>query len=460
MPPTIYFIKHELFVKIGFSDNFEKRLKSYNSQGNEINLIATIEVENKDVDDLLKASLHELNYHAKQLNSSSTELYNLTRKQTNALIEHLRKNKKISKKDLILLLQTPETFPIRYAIREFLKQYGIRYNHFEYQRETTIDHVENIKNYIMNNYDKHYFQLSTIYAVKSEEKKYTILDGAHRIEAMKKIPYDHPSLDTEIIIEQNEALHTTKELIHAFRCRNSCRPMAGIHLKDNYVENVHNDLMNKLISRYQVPNINTSINEHYHVTTTLSRARLHKYINLEYIQALIDSSDIISLQTEGYLMGLDKDEIFRFLDKINTQIVLQAKKIYGENMFDDRYKNFDEEKHILFINFIKIIASSHKYSINSFLKTWYGIWEAEATRRAMLKAWIKKNKHMYLTNLNVYPFVFGIIPRGNKIHKINQNLEDYLSKNTEKHEVLERKKDDPIDNDQDEFTDLTEHKED
>mgnify|MGYP003450019873 FL=1 len=425
--PTIYFIRHDKYTKIDYTTDIKGRIKDYNSQGNQIDLIIALPVEDKEIDGILKSTLYELQYNVKLPNNASTEIYDLTPKQVNALIEHLTKYKTIAKSDIIRLLNTPEIFTRRFTIESFLREFGLHYTHFEHQRDKDQSHVSNIREYIEKNYLSHTFHLGAIYAVKVADKKYVIIDGMHRIEAMRQITPNHPAIkNTLIFVEQNEALHNEADCIHAFQTRNKNKQIDGIFIKDSYMDDMHNYIYQQLLARYKTEDAKGRTVKYYHISNTVVNKNMHHIIDLDYIKKFITKDQIYALKQHGYIANYEKQDILCLVDQINNMILDFIKSTYDdwETPFDYRYVDYDLEDETKIVDFA-ISISCKKYARSTIRKVWKAIFESEQERLNTLRAWVAKKSQINMQKFGYPPCVLGLLPKGENIRLIYQNLSEY-----------------------------------
>lgn len=435
--PTIYFIRHDKYTKIGYTTDIKGRIKEYNSQGNQIDLITTLPVEDKEIDGILKSTLHDLQYNVKLPNNASTEIYDLTPKQIEALIKHLTKYKTITKGDIIHLLNTPEIFTRRFTIESFLREFGLHYTHFEHQRDKDQSHVSGIREYIEKNYNSHTFHLGTIYAVKVGDKKYVIIDGMHRIEAMRQITPNHPAIkNTPVFIEQNEALHNEADCIHAFQTRNKNKQIDGIFIKDSYMDDVHNYIYQQLLTRYKTEDPKGRTIKYYHISNTVVNKNMHHIIDLDYIKNFITKDQIYALKQHGYITNYEKQEILCLIDQINNMILDFIKSTYKdwETPFDYRYVDYDLEDETKIVDFA-ISISCKKYARSTLRKVWKSMFESEQERLNTLRVWVAKKSQPNMQKFAYPPCVLGLLPKGENIRLIYQNLSEYWKNYEQQNEL-------------------------
>ena len=144
----LYCIEHPEGIKIGWSDGIDKRITSHMTSGASIKVFAKLECKNKNIDECLRKILFELGLRVPVIdNPQTTEVYKLSRQQTEKILDYIRSTGEITKEFIIDLINgkdEPENTEVSYL--EIRDLYGSRYKRPNYQRDVDKEHVDNIKN--------------------------------------------------------------------------------------------------------------------------------------------------------------------------------------------------------------------------------------------------------------------------------------------------------------------------
>jgi hypothetical protein len=229
--PVFYAHSVENGIKIGYTNNYEKRRAQYESSGRRCKLLRICRYASRGLDSILKNTL--LDYLVKDADSGNfsikeieekkpcgKETYDISMLQLNIIFDHIEKNKDIISKELAISIKNCEdpqqTHLLRLRKIKSNWQDGI-FRPYSHNRQSDEIRVNNIKNYIESNYNKPGFILpSLIFVVDPNNKDRMILiDGQHRMNAILLI--NNPDIlykKISVIIDSSAA--TEDDILHKF----------------------------------------------------------------------------------------------------------------------------------------------------------------------------------------------------------------------------------------------------
>jgi hypothetical protein len=280
-----YCVEHSHGVKIGWSDDIDKRLSSHRSSGATMKLLNTIEYDDKKMDEKLKKIMKSLKLQVSVPdNKQSTEVYSITAENAARLFEYIKTTRDITKQYVEdLVAGRDDEIHTQLSYEQIRNYFGSRYHTPEYQRAVDSEHVEEIKTYIMENYNSRSFYLPPILLSRNleDDERYSIIDGQHRCAAIYRIPKGHDCLKKMLHVSIFPYLPMSKQ-IHLFKSVNSCKPMPTIYIAENYRDAVKKDVIKELTTKYHGQiDFDTNFYE-----TLFSDETLNKLIDDDIIQDL------------------------------------------------------------------------------------------------------------------------------------------------------------------------------
>jgi len=324
---NMYAIKLSKGVKIGWSVNIESRISTYKTLGEPVKLIKQIDVKNRKYEEDLKQIMKKLK-KILDTNGTATEVYDLTEEQAVEILEHIAKNKQITEEDVVNILksvESPQSF-MNFTYLELCKE--INPNVPRFQREACIDHVVEIKKYILEKNNTPCYYLSNIILCKTHQT-YLIIDGQHRILAIQEIykeTPDHPVLQNMIqcVIFKNL---TREEQISLFISVNKSRQMPELYLDKNYFNNTRNSIIKAFRTKYKSSIIEESKKKLNFRDTIVIDNALGPLLNNEVLPKLLCNNCIETSSATS---------IFQFMDNINEKIRNSICKLQTANFFKIR----------------------------------------------------------------------------------------------------------------------------
>lgn len=341
----IYCIEHPNGIKIGWSDGIDKRISSHMTSGASIKVFAKLECKNKNIDECLRKILFELGLRVPVIdNPQTTEVYKLSRQQTEKILDYIRSTGEITKEFIIDLINgkdEPENTEVSYL--EIRNLYGSRYKRPNYQRDVDKEHVDNIKKYIETNHGHRNFYLPPILLTKEskDDDKFIIIDGQHRCAAICEINKLHPCMSKKIPVTIYPVLPMAQQ-IALFKNVNSSKPMPVIKIADNYMELIKNKVIQLLNFKYGMDLVNKNAVLY---NTIFCDGALNKLFDEDVI------TDISDRMITGLLVELNErltDGINRVVERVN----------YLKIAADSKSKDDDEtNKLILYLSDVTSIRS-------------------------------------------------------------------------------------------------------
>ena len=303
----IYAHAVESGIKIGWSTNYKNRMRSYASHGDNIRELATCRVT-IEYDQIIKRALIGLGRQVKiPGQESSTEVYQITDAQAIEILNYLNNKKTISAQIIANIIMPESIWSIeKISLLEIKKQYGNQLIPFKFQRDPTLKHTEEIRNYITGCYMEAWFRIPEITLCRLDQQ-YEILDGNHRCIAISQIPDDHPALSLVINCAKASKL-TESEKIRVFRDLNKSKPMPDIYVKDNYCAYYVDKILTALITKY-----GEVINERPKITSARPFA--------ERIQQFVTNENIIKLINNGDICGIGYRELYNYIVYLNDLVL-------------------------------------------------------------------------------------------------------------------------------------------
>ena len=294
-------------IKIGWSTNYKSRLASYKSHGDVIRELATC-CTTIEYDRVIKHALVDLGKQVKIAGQeSSTEVYKLTATQAIEIVNYLGSKKTITMQIIANIIMPESIWTIeKISLLEIKKQYGNQLIPFKFQRDPTLKHTEEIRDYITSCYMEAWFRIPEITLCKLDQV-YEILDGNHRCIAISQIPDDHPALSLVINCAKASKL-TEPEKIRVFRDLNKSKPMPDIYVKDNYCTYYADKILTACIARY-----GEVINEKPKIIGGRAFS--------ERIEQFVTSENIILLINTGDICGIGYRELFNYVVQLNDLVL-------------------------------------------------------------------------------------------------------------------------------------------
>jgi hypothetical protein len=316
MAGVIYAHQVDAGIKIGWTTNYKQRCKTYASHGDTIQEIAVCRTATIEHDTIIKKALVNLGRQVKIADQSSTEVYQLSAAQARDIVAYLSLRGVISEQIIANILAPESVWQVeKITLRDIKRQYGGQLVPFKFQRDPTIKHTEEIREYIMTCYMEPWFRIPEITLCRLDDMRSEILDGNHRCIAVSQIPDDHPALSLSISCCRAVRL-TEPEKIRVFRDLNKSKPMPDIYVKENYIEYYTGKVNAQLIARYG-PEINTP--------RPFS----------DRVAQFITSENIISLINTGDIQGIGYRELYNYIVQLND-LVLSVYNYVAQH--DDVYK--------------------------------------------------------------------------------------------------------------------------
>jgi hypothetical protein len=301
---TIYAHLVESGVKIGWSTDYKQRKRSYMSHGDIIREIALATADQK-YDQIIKLALAD--QRIKINDQSSTEVYQITDTQAKEILTYLHKNKTINARIITNILSPGSAWCIeKIKLADIKTKYGNLLIPFKFQREPTIKHIDEIRDYILTCYMEPWFRIPEVtfcHDAKSEVRE--ILDGNHRCLAISQLPADHPALS--MYVNCSTALLTDVEKIRVFRDLNKSKPMPDIYVRDNYIA-------------YYTEKVTTLIATRYGAAVT-EKSKLSAKPFVEKITEFINSENIILLINLNEISGIGYRELYTWIVSLNDLLI-------------------------------------------------------------------------------------------------------------------------------------------
>ena len=303
---TIYAHAVESGVKIGWSTDYKKRLRTYMSHGDIIRELATCNAA-IEFDQLIKKALINLGRQVKIVGQESTEVYSLTHAQAVEILNYLGSKKTITPQIIANIIMPESIWSIeKISLADIKKQYGSQMIPFKFQRDPTIKHTEEIRDYIITCYMEPWFRIPEITLCKHDQV-YEILDGNHRCIAISQIPEDHPALSLMINCARASYL-TEAEKIRVFRDLNKSKPMPDIYVKDNYCTYYVDKVITALVTKY-----GEVIREKPKIAGAVPF--------VDRIRQFITSENIITLINSGDIDGIGYRELYNYIIHVNDMVL-------------------------------------------------------------------------------------------------------------------------------------------
>lgn len=303
----IYAHAVESGVKIGWSTNYKNRMRSYTSHGDNIRELATCHAS-IEYDRVIKRALIDLGRQVKIPDQeSSTEVYNITGTQAIEILNYLNNKKTINAQIIANIIMPESIWSIeKISLLEIKKQYGNQLIPFKFQRDPTLKHTEEIRDYITSCYMEAWFRIPEITLCRLDQR-YEILDGNHRCLAISQIPDDHPALS--LVINCAKAIRLNEsEKIRVFRDLNKSKPMPDIYVKDNYCTYYVDKILTSLITKYG------------EVITERSKITSGRPF-VEHIRQFVTNENIITLINNGDICGIGYRELYNYIVYLNDLVL-------------------------------------------------------------------------------------------------------------------------------------------
>lgn len=327
----LYAYKVTAGIKIGTTINLEKRKTQHSSAGNEIEFFATVKINKKELDGVLKASLIELGKQIKQKNSSSTEVFRVSEEETKAIFSYIKTFQIINTEILRRILEADTVCEQKIStLKELKENYSNgTFVNFKYQRIPDTDHVNDIRKYIMENYMRLTFVLPPVVIIKQKDN-YEVVDGMHRCMAIKEIPDDHPCLKYKISISCYNKNLADSDRIVIFRAINKSKPVHEIYLDPNATKSI----LTKAAGQLQ-KDFGTSI---------IEKNATNIYIEKQHLVDLFTMDNINLLLQKNKIKGLTEKELYKLILDVNTFIYTNIMEIDNDLFNTDYdYEEMSEE---------------------------------------------------------------------------------------------------------------------
>ncbi len=238
-------------VKIGWSTNIEKRIKTYASAGSKVELFHTIQVEDKSLDADLKKCLKEMGKQVEVIDQKSTsEVYGITRREAIKILDHIQETQTVDEEYIQYV--TTSNWQYRFmTIHKFVKHFIPKLVPFARQREICKEHAQSIYEGMKQASEMQYFTSIPIVIMANKNRTYDIIDGLHRVEAFKLIsPSDVDLLQERICVNQYDSICSEATKYEIFRLCNKIIPIAELDINDEYVNELYTDLKKELMKEY------------------------------------------------------------------------------------------------------------------------------------------------------------------------------------------------------------------
>ncbi len=311
--PELYAIKVHHGIKIGYAKDASSRIKSHKTLGMSVPVLKIVSIDDSSIDGQLKKYMKELKLIVSVPdNTQTTEVYNMTDRQSIALLNYIEAFQEISIR-AIKDVMNGDAF-VKYVDLSYLdicNNYGSQYKRPIFQRGVSQERVNQIKEFIMENYAKRNYYMPTILMAKSDEEneRYIIIDGQHRCAAISAIPKSHPCMQNNIQVVIYPIL-TTKEQLGLFRDINKSVPVPAIYLDSEYVVELLRKVCERLDKNYGiVVNRNKQLNKFSHE------------INYNVLFELITNDNLNNLWQQEVIMGISDRDVFQFLKEFNAALI-------------------------------------------------------------------------------------------------------------------------------------------
>jgi hypothetical protein len=325
MPIFIYALQQEKGIKIGISTNWEKRKRSYQSQGNVMNIIKVVTTTDTNLDSNLKHILKNLGLCVKIKNQSSTEVYNINCNGVLRLFDYISSGCSLNQNIVDILLKGTIWRNIKINIRDFRNLYGTKYKIFEHQRPARELHIKDICNYICSKFNTYLYTMTPIIVVNNGDDTYDILDGNHRTHAYLRIPENHLVLREQMsICEYQIPITTAVEKLTIFRAINQNLPMSKIHLNENFIIDVIDEINKQLIKSFGKT----------HIRDTERKADSYDFISVDDINQFTSRKNLLYLLEMNKVAGLDSKTYATILCDLNHNIYEMLKCELDIDIFD------------------------------------------------------------------------------------------------------------------------------
>ncbi len=379
--PYLYSIRVSSGIKIGYASNVDRRLSQHKTLGEPVVLIKVIKIEDRSIDGTFKKILKKLDLVVSVSNNDqATEVYNLTEDQCIAILEYIDCHQSITEQAVKNIIDgKTEVYHTDITYGEICDSYGSKYKKPRFQREVSDIRVDNLKTFILENYQTKSFYLPPVILARLPEdnERYSIIDGQHRCAAISLIDRAHPCMANKLLVVIFPTL-TLADQLRLFRNINKSAPVPHLCLDKVYITDIMETLCTKITKEY-----GNVIKEG--AKTTKFSSTLHT----KTLDEFVTEENINKLWNQEILEAVNVDDIFEFLKDLNDNIRVKMIHIAGDPLIlqsDSKYTNMKA-----LLPFFKMINGNLK----------------ESTEKDLLKAIteIRKQKKKFVLGLIRVPIL-------------------------------------------------------
>jgi hypothetical protein len=358
-------------VKIGRSENYEARMSSYKTHGDYIKELCVVEVENAtESEKAIHKALDVAGLRIKTAGEPGSEVFNVAPHQAVALLLSNSELIKSKNCDVIdegesphlsttlpdsttrfdeppaALSDTLEWQVKEITIRDYIEMYRSgKIKKFKFQRDVEHMHMQNLKEYIRNNWYKKSFIFPPITLIGVGT--FDILDGLHRTLALDELEICARlgEKSDQATSRSVAALFNYKIFIHIknrnvdeesrldiFRAINAGKPVDEIYLDDQTISATHRRIITELNARYPYFITNSAPNEiqitQSCIVSNFSRQNLVELLmsgvikdtsGQDIVAALVDINNSLITLTAHYIQVQEVSLCSRFGNKLKKE---------------------------------------------------------------------------------------------------------------------------------------------
>jgi hypothetical protein len=338
---SIYILSNNNVFKIGkHTGNYDKLISRYTTSNINFNVILLKKYTQQNIAQVIENKIKTQYYDNRclNINDNKSEWYNLSEselydvKQIILSAENETKNTKpFSTQSMKYDVKYPNDIKHLYETN--------RIKTYKFQRPINAKRVNDIKKYIEDNYTHANFIMPPIF-VNEIDYDYYILDGQHRIDAIRQLD-DIYNFPIHFHITQN--LNESQEKV-AFININKSEPVPIVYLSDSEIKNIMNEFKTKLQNKYP-----------QHIKSS-SKCRMPNFCVDSIINTLLEIEDGYELSPFNMLYShgytTNSNELLEHFINVNNYISSKLKSRHGNDFYNDirrtkkRHTNEDIQKNL------------------------------------------------------------------------------------------------------------------